>query len=39
MARMVRTLLDAKTGKASEEEITEFRKIVSEIEKKDIHEF
>ena len=39
MARMVRTLLDAKTGKASEAEITEFRKIVSEIEKRDIHEF
>ncbi|BDQ31827.1 hypothetical protein NZNM25_19680 [Nitrosopumilus zosterae] len=39
MAKMIRTLLDVQTGKASEEEIAEFRKIVAEIEKQDINEF
>ncbi len=38
-ARMIRTLLDAQTGKATKEEIEEFRKFVSEIEKRDINEF
>ena len=36
---MVRTLLDVKTGKAGEDEIKEFRDMLTEIEKKDIHEF
>ena len=39
LARMIRTLLDVQTGKATKEEIEEFRKFVSEIEKKDINEF
>lgn len=39
MARMVRMLLDVKTGKATEEEIKEFRGFLTEIEKKDIKEF
>ena len=39
MAKMVRTLLDVKTGKAGEDEIKEFREMLTEIEKKDIHEF
>ena len=36
---MIRTLLDVKTGKATDEEIEEFRKITKEIEKQDIGEF
>ena len=39
LARMIRTLLDVQTGKASKEEIEEFRKTMNEIEKKDINEF
>ena len=39
LARMVRTLLDVQTGKATEEEIEEFRKFLNEIEKNDIKEF
>ena len=39
VARMVRTLLDVQTGKAGKEEIEEFRKFVSEIEKTNIKEF
>jgi len=39
LAKMIRTLLDAQTGKATKEEIEEFRKFVSEIEKRDINEF
>ena len=39
MARMIRTLLDVKTGKATNEEIEEFRKFVKEIESRDIKEF
>jgi len=35
-AKMVRALLDVQTGKASEEEIKEFRKFLNEIEKNDI---
>ena len=38
-AKMIRTLLDVQTGKATKEEIEEFRKFVSEIEKRDINEF
>jgi len=38
-AKMIRTLLDAKTGKATKEEIEEFRKFVKEIESRDINEF
>ena len=38
-ARYFRILLDVQTGKATKEEIEEFRKFVSEIEKKDINEF
>ena len=38
-AKMFRVLLDVKTNKASEEEIREFRKMLEEIEKKDINEF
>jgi len=34
LARMIRTLLDAQTGKASEEELEEFRKMLLNIEKK-----
>ena len=32
MAKMIRTLLDVQTGKASEEEIKEFRDMVLKIE-------
>ena len=35
----MRILLDVKTGKATEEDIKEFRKFVGEIEKRDINEF
>ncbi len=38
-ATMFRVLLDAKTGKATKEEIEEFRKFLNEIEKNDIKEF
>ena len=38
-AKMIKGLLDVKTGKASEEEIKEFRKFVKKIEDRDIHEF
>jgi len=38
-ARMFRGLLDVKTGKATKEEIEEFRKFLNEIEKNDIKEF
>jgi len=38
-ARMIRTLLDVQTGRATKEEIEEFRKFVMEIEKRDINEF
>lgn len=38
-AKMIRMLLDVKTGKATEEQIEEFRKFVSQIENKDIKEF
>ena len=34
LAKMIRTLLDVQTGKASEEEIKEFRKMLLSIEKK-----
>jgi len=33
LARMVRTLLDVQTGRASKEEIEEFRKMIVDIEK------
>ena len=36
LARMIRTLLDVQTGKASQEEIQEFRKEMEEIEKTNI---
>jgi uncharacterized protein YneF (UPF0154 family) len=39
LAKMVRTLLDVQTGKATEKEIEEFRKFLNEIEKNDIKEF
>lgn len=39
MAKMVRGILDAQTGKATKEEIEEFRKFVKEIESRDIKEF
>ena len=39
MAKMIKMLLDVQTGKASKEEIEEFRKTMNEIEKKDINEF
>ena len=39
LARMIRTLLDVQTGKATNEEIEEFRKFVEEIESRDIKEF
>jgi len=39
MARMIRTLLDVQTGKATNEEIEEFEKFVKEIESRDIKEF
>ena len=35
LAKMVRTILDVQTGKATDKEIEEFRKMVSTIEKKD----
>jgi hypothetical protein len=35
-AKMIRTLLDVQTGKASQEEIKEFRKEMGEIEKMNI---
>ena len=38
-AKMMRILLDVETGKATEEDIKEFRKFVNEIEKRDINEF
>ena len=34
LARMIRTLLDVQTGKASEKEIKEFRKMLNSIEKR-----
>jgi uncharacterized protein YneF (UPF0154 family) len=34
LARMIRTLLDVQTGKASKEEIEEFRKMLIKIEKR-----
>lgn len=34
LARMIRTLLDVQTGRATKEEIEEFRKMLSKIEKK-----
>ncbi|MEW6044620.1 MAG: hypothetical protein AB1608_10190 [Thermoproteota archaeon] len=39
LARMIRTLLDVQTGKATKEEIEEFRKMISEIEKRDYNEY
>ncbi len=39
MAKMIRMLLDVQTGKASKEEIDEFRNTMIEIEKTDINEF
>ena len=39
MAKMIKMLLDVQTGKASKEEIDEFRKTMIEIEKTDISEF
>ena len=39
LAKMIRTLLDVQTGRASEEEIEKFRKMLTDIEKKDINEF
>ena len=38
-AKMIRILLDVQTGKATEEEIREFRKFIGKIEKQDINEF
>ena len=38
-AKMIRTLLDVYTGKASKSEIEEFRKFIRKIEKTDIKEF
>ena len=38
-AKMVRGILDIQTGKATKEEIEEFRKFVTEIESRDIKEF
>ena len=35
LARMIRTLLDVQTGKATDEEIQEFRKMLSQIERKE----
>ena len=35
LAKMIRTLLDVQTGKASKDEIEEFRKMLTQIEKKD----
>jgi hypothetical protein len=39
LVKMFRTVLDVQTGKATKEEIEEFRKMLIEIEKKDIKEF
>ena len=39
LAKMIRTLLDVQTGKATKDEIEEFRKMMEKIEKKDINEF
>ncbi len=39
VAKMVRILLDVQTGKASKEQIQEFDKFFTDIEKKDIGEF
>lgn len=39
LAKMIRTLLDVQTGKATKEEVDKFRKMLSYIEKTDIHEF
>ncbi len=38
LAKMIRTLLDVQTGKATKEEIEEFREFVLKIEKLDIKE-
>ena len=38
-AKMIRTLLDVQTGRATKEEIEEFRRFSSEIEKRGINEF
>jgi hypothetical protein len=38
-AKMFRTLLDTQTGRATKEEIEEFRKMLTKIEKRDIKEF
>ena len=35
LARMIRTLLDVQTGKATDEEIQEFRKMLTQIERKE----
>lgn len=35
LARMIRTLLDVQTGKATDEEIQEFRKMLAQIERKE----
>lgn len=37
--KMIRTLLDVQTGKATKEEVEEFRKFSAEIEKRDINQF
>ena len=39
IAKMVKGILDVQTGKATKEEIEEFRKFVKEIESRDIKEF
>jgi len=39
LAKMIRTLLDVQTGKATKDEVEEFRKMIKEIETKDIDEF
>jgi hypothetical protein len=38
-AKMIRTLLDVQTGVASEEEINEFRKLISKFETEDTDDF
>lgn len=38
-AKMIRILLDTKTGKATKEEIEEFSKFLSQLEKREINEF
>ena len=38
-AKMIRTLLDAQTGKASEEDLKKIRDLMLKIEKRDINEF